>query len=255
MGRSGVGVLEEAADGLVGRQGHSGTHVGLAGHSWVGDPAGSGVGNAHPHASLLQHHCPGSGSRPLGCLGTLAAVFQWIAVLPLGGTEVGRSDGTGRLLKSAFHQAGGHQQPFCHGGAGPVQPQKGYIGRPQGKGGADALIEQVPAQNTSQLGRGQMGFGEGPLQGHGHHPAFGLFPGLFSKGVVIADIVKIPGQRAFPLLFAHHRGIGQHPGRVLKAIGVPCFFHISTPFMQKYNRSGRRSPRPSGRRPAPARRW
>ena len=43
MGRSGVGVLEEAADGLVGRQGHSGTHVGLAGHSWVGDPAGSGA--------------------------------------------------------------------------------------------------------------------------------------------------------------------------------------------------------------------
>ena len=225
VGGACLGILKIGLQRLIGRKGHGRAHVGLCSHTRVGDAARRGFCDLDPFAPFVQHHRARGRGRPLGSLGPLAAVFQRVAVLPLCRTKVGRGDGAHRAFKTAIHQASGQHQSFGHGGTGAIQTKKGHVGGAQRKRGADALVQQVAAQHATQLFGGQLPFVQHPFKGHAHHAALRFFPSLFAKGVIVADIVKIPGERPFSLFFPHHRCVGQHPGRVVKAIGISLFFH------------------------------
>ena len=71
---------------------------------------------------------------------------------------MGGGHGNYRVRESAAYRHGSQQQAFRHGGAGPVQPKVGYAGVPQGKGGADALVQQITGENHVKIRHSQTGF-------------------------------------------------------------------------------------------------
>ena len=103
-------------------------------------------------------------------------------------------------------QHGRQREGLGHGGAGPIQAEKGDVGPPDGKSGADALVEQVPGQDIIQTGGGLSRLLQGGGQGQTLHGALGLLPAGLAEGVIRADLVKGGGQRPLALFFSHHAG-------------------------------------------------
>ena len=143
------------------------------------------------------------------------------AAVPDAGAEVGAGLGSGQTGEAAVDQQGGQGQGFPHGGAGTVQPEKGDAEVPQAEGGADALVQQVPGQHAVQLSRLQSRLVQRPLQNPFLHGRLRLFPGLFSEKGVVAQFVKIFGQRALALHPPADIGEGQHRGRRLQGRRPP----------------------------------
>ena len=122
--------------------------------------------------------------------------------------------------EAAVQQHGRQRQTLRHGGAGPVQPEKGHVLSPDGKAGADALIEQVPCQQIVQGGHADAGLVQGSGQSQLLHGALRLLPAPLPEGVVLADVVKGGGQGTLPLLLTNHAGAADHRGRMLQDRGM-----------------------------------
>ena len=159
---------------------------------------------------------PGAGHRPLGGGGALASVLQGGAVLPLRRTEVGGDHHRRPLPEAAVQGHGGQGQTLPHGGAGPVEPEKGDVLPPGGEGGADALVEQVAGKEPVHGGGSLAGLVQRQGEGLLLHGALRLLPGGLPKGVIRADEVEGAGQRALPFLLAHYIGVSGQGGRVGK---------------------------------------
>lgn len=127
---------------------------------------------------------------------------------------------------SPVQQHGGQGQALRHGGAGPVQPKEGHILPPDGKAGADALVEQISCQQVVQTGYTEPGLAESGGEGQLLHGALRLFPASLAKGIVLADMIEGGGQRPFPFLFAHHGSAADDRRRVLQGHSLPAQFFV-----------------------------
>ncbi len=123
-------------------------------------------------------------------------------------------------------QHGGQGQTLRHGGAGPVQPEEGHVLSPDGKAGADTLVEQISRQQVVQTGYTEAGFAEGGGQGQLLHGTLRLFPAPFSKGIVLTDVIEGGGQRTLPFFLAHHGCAADDRRRVLQGHGLPAQFFV-----------------------------
>ncbi len=151
---------------------------------------------------------------------SLSAVFQGVAKLPFGGTEVGAGHRQNGINHPVVPQQRRQRQGFGHGGAGAVQPEKGDHQFLYPVGGADALVEQISRQQQFYLPRGDTGFLQGQLAGPLLKPAFRLFPGFFSEGGVVLNFVEPLCHGALPFLFAAYRGAGQDGGGMVHGKGA-----------------------------------
>ena len=109
-------------DGISGGGGHGGSHIVCILDALVYDLAGGDVGNPGTLTLPTQDDAPGAGDCPLGGRGSLAAVLQRGAVLPLRRAEVGGGHSRRVFPKSTVQQQSGQGQALRHGGAGAVQP-------------------------------------------------------------------------------------------------------------------------------------
>ena len=151
---------------------------------------------------------------------------------------MGGGHGGAPLPETAVQHHGGQREAFRHGGAGPVEAEKGDVLPPDGEGGGDALVQKVSGEDIVQRGGGLLGLVQGVLQRHSLHGALGLLKAGLAKGVVLIDEVKRGGQRPFPLLFAHHVGVAGDGGRVCEGHGLPAQFfrgHGISPMLQTGN--------------------
>ena len=135
-----MGVVKIGGDGRGSRRSHRRAHVGGVGDAQIDDGADAHLpdkGRRHRPADQRRAR---SGGRPLGGRGTLPAVFEREAELPLGGTEMGGGHRRGPLSQPALNEEGGHAEAFGHRRTGAVEPQKGDFQLPQAVGRADALV-------------------------------------------------------------------------------------------------------------------
>ena len=152
------------------------------------------------------------------------------------------------MPQPGFRQEGGEQQPLRHIGAGTVDAQVGDPQFPHPKGGADALVEQVPSQQAVQVRIGEAGFFHRQLHRVMVQTALGPLPALLAKGAVRVDGVKILSQRAFALPLGANGSKALHRCRVLEQIGLfssfdcqSCVFLLSMP-ARTGTRAGRTAP-------------
>ena len=120
------------------------------------------------------------------------------------------ASGGGQPGEAAVDQQGGQHQGLPHGGAGAVQSEKGNTKIPQAKGGADALVQQIPRQHAVQIAGLQPRLIQRPLQDLPLHGGLRLFPCFLPEKGVAAQLVKISGQRPLPLHPSADVGEGQH---------------------------------------------
>ena len=106
---------------------------------------------------------------------------------------------------AATHGHGGKEQTLGHGGAGSVQTQVGDAGIAQGKGRADALIQQIAGEYQIDVLGAQMRLVQELVQRQLLHFLLRLLPGFFSEFRVHAPDVKSVSQRPFGLFFSAHR--------------------------------------------------
>ena len=145
---------------------------------------------------------------------------------------MGGGDGGGILAVPAAEEKGGQGQALSHGGAGPVQAKVGDGGRPGGKGGADALVQQVAGQQNVQVGGVEPRPFEGGVQRQLLHLRLRLFPALFSEGVVLACVVKMAAQGSSTLFVAGGGAVADDDGRTARPEGLAAqfgVFHGKTP--------------------------
>ena len=139
----------------------------------------------------------------------------------------------GIVGKASGHCHGGHEQTFCHGGAGSVQSNVGNSGIAQSKGGAYALIQQVTGEHKAKISGLHAGFpGKNP-KGLLLHIFFGLLPGGLAEVRVLGRFVKGMAQRAFRLFFSGDTGPGRNDGWLRKGKALAAslvIFHGYTPF-------------------------
>lgn len=109
------------------------------------------MGNIGAIAFARQDDRAGTRDRPLGGGGTLSSIFQRGPVLPFGGAEMGRGHGGGPLAEPAVQHHRGQSQALCHGGTGPVKPEKRHALSANGEGRGDTLIEKVPGKIKSRV--------------------------------------------------------------------------------------------------------
>lgn len=168
------------------------------------------MGEIRPRPLGGENRASGRGGRPLGGRRPLAAVGNRHPILPLGGAEMGAGLCGGQPGEAAVDQQGGQHQGLPHGGAGAVQPEKGNTEIPQAKGGADALVQQIPRQHAVQIAGLQPRLIQRPLQDLPLHGGLRLFPCFLPEKRVAAQLVKISGQRPLPLHPSADVGEGQH---------------------------------------------
>ena len=91
------------------------------------------------------------------------------------------ASGGGQPGEAAVDQQGGQHQGLPHGGAGPVQAKKRDVEAPQAKGGADALVQQIPGQDVIQVLGHQPALFQSPLQHPLLHGGLRLLPGVLPE--------------------------------------------------------------------------
>ena len=144
-----------------------------------------------------------------------------------------------QVPQSRFRQEGGEQQSFCHIGAGAVDAQIGDSQLPYSKGGADALVEQVPGQQAVEVRIGEPGFFHRQFHSVMVQTAFSPFPALLTKGAVRVNGVKEFSQRAFAFPFGADGGKAPDRRRMLEQIGLFSAFECQTVFLlSKPDRTG-----------------
>ena len=145
----------------------------------------------------------------------------------------------GIVGKASGHCHGGHEQTFCHGGAGSVQSNVGNSGIAQSKGGAYALIQQVTGEHKAKIGGFHAGLsGENP-EGLLLHIFFGLFPGGLAEICVLGRFVKGMAQGAFRLFFPGDTGPGCNDGWHRKGKALPAAFVIFHGYTSLQNAQGK----------------
>ena len=171
------------------------------------------MGNIGAIAFARQDDRAGTRDRPLGGGGTLSSIFQRGPVLPFGGAEMGRGHGGGPLAEPAVQHHRGQSQALCHGGTGPVKPEKRHALSANGEGRGDTLIEKVPGKNKVQSGGRLLGLIQSVLERQLLHGALRLLPTGLAEGIVLVDQIKGGAQRSLALFFAHHVGVAGDGGR------------------------------------------
>ena len=132
----------------------------------------------------------------------------------------------------AAHRHGSQQKALGHGGAGSVEPQVGDPAVAQGKGGADALIQQIPGAHQIDISGIQPGFLQQLVQCKLLHFLFRLLPGLFAEFRIHAFDIEAVAQGPLGLLLSGHRGPGGDIYRRSRPEGVTaklvlCHIHPS----------------------------
>ena len=214
------GVAEEGAQGVQRRGRHGGAHVVGVGDALVHDAPPGDMGDAGPRSLPGQQRASGGSGGPLGGGVALAAVGQRHAVLPLGAAEVGGGEGGGPVQKPGGYHQRRQGKSFAHGGTGAVQAVQGDGHVPQGKGGADALVQQVPAEDAVQVLRPEGGLFQCCGQHGGLHGGFGLLVGLFAEIGVGLQPVEKSVQRAAGFVLSAEIGAGRHNGGGREADGL-----------------------------------
>ena len=152
---------------------------------------------------------------------------------------MGGGHGNGIVGKASGHCHGGHEQAFCHGGAGSVQSDVGDSGIAQSKGGAYALIQQVTGEHKAKISGLHAGFpGKNP-KGLLLHIFFGLLPGGLAEVRVLGRFVKGMAQRAFRLFFSGDTGPGRNDGWLRKGKALPAAFVIFHGYTSLQNAQGK----------------
>ena len=216
------GFCKVSGERTVRRGGHGRPHVVGILDTLVHHLADGGVCDIGAVPITAKDGGAGAGHRPLCGGGALPAVLQGGAVLPLSGAEVGGGHRRRPGAEAAVQRHGGHDQPFRHGGAGAVKPEKGHILATHGKGGGDTLVEQVAGEEHIQ-GRGSLPrLVQGALKGQPLHGALRFLPAGLSKAVILIDEVEEGGHRAVTFFFAHHAGIPGNGGRIGKGQSLPA---------------------------------
>jgi hypothetical protein len=110
----------------------------------------------------------------------------------------------------------------------------GDTGVPQRKGGADALIQQVPGAHQIDVPGLQPGLLQQLVQGKLLHFLFRLLPGLFTEFRIHAFDIEAVAQGTLGLLFACHTGPLGDIHRLARPEGVTaklvlCHVHPSFP--------------------------
>ena len=144
-----------------------------------------------------------------------AVAVHWavgVRWLPLGGAEMGAGHAGRHPGVAAGDQQAAQGQTLPHGGAGPVQAKKRDVEAPQAKGGADALVQQIPGQDVIQILGHQPALFQGPLQHPLLHGGLRLLPGVLSEKGVRAQLVKVLRQGTVSLELAADVGVGHHAG-------------------------------------------
>ena len=126
--------------------------------------------------------------------------------------------------KAAPHGHGGHEQAFGHGGAGPVEPQVGDSQIPQGKGRADALVQQIPGKDQVKIRQKDSRLFRQFFQGLLLHMVFRLFPGILPKVGIPAFEVEGMGQGPLRLLLSGDAGPGGDDGALGQGKALPSPF-------------------------------
>ena len=216
------GVLKVGADGVIGGGGHGRSHVVGVCDPLVHHPARGDMGEVGAGTLPGQEDGSGGGHSPLGGGSALAAILQRGAVLPLRGAEVGGDHHPGPLPKAPVQCHGGQGQTLPHGGAGAVQPEEGALLIPGGKGGTDALVQQVAGEQPVQLPLSRPCLFQRQGQGLLLHGPLGLLPGGRAEGVIRVNIVEAGCQRTLPLLFPHYIGKGEQGGGTGQRRGLPA---------------------------------
>ena len=142
-------------DGVIGGRGHGCPHVVGVGDALVHNLAYRHMGDIGAGALPCQNSSSGGGSGPLGGGSSLAAVLQRGAVLALGSAEVGGDYHSGPLPEAAIQGHRGQSQPLPHGGAGPIEAEKGNLLAACGEGRTDTLIQQVAGKEPVYI-RGRL---------------------------------------------------------------------------------------------------
>ena len=124
------------------------------------------------------------------------------------------------MAPASGEEQGGQGQALPHGGAGPIEAQIGHPRPPGGKGGADALVQQVPRQEKVQLLGLQLGPFQRRLQGHLLHGGLRHLPAGLLEGVVFTGVVKKAAQGALFLLAASGAAVAHDDGGTGELIGL-----------------------------------
>ena len=209
---AGFRLPEQGGQGVAGGGGHGGPPVVHVGDALVHDPPAGNVGDIRAVPLVRQDAAAGGGGGPLGRGGPLAAVGHRHAVLPLGGAKMGAGHAGRHPGVAAGDQQAAQGQTLPHGGAGPVQAKKRDVEAPQAKGGADALVQQIPGQDVIQVLGHQPALFQGPLQHPLLHGGLRLLPGVLSEKGVRAQLVKVLRQGTVSLELAADVGVGHHAG-------------------------------------------
>ena len=91
---------------------------------------------------------------------------------------------------------------------------------PGGKGGADALVQQVSGKQPVQSGGTLSQLVQRQSERLFLHGALRLFPGGLPKGIVAVNEIKGLSQRALPLQLSHYIGAGQKGGGMGESHGL-----------------------------------
>ena len=118
------------------------------------------------------------------------------------------------------HGHGGQQQRLRHGGARPVEPQMGDPGIAQGKGGADALVQQIPGEDQVDVIGVEPRLVQKLVQGELLHLLLRLLPGFFPESGIHAPYVKAVSKRSLCLLLSAHCRPGGDIDRLTGSEGV-----------------------------------
>ena len=151
-----------------------------------------------------------SGDCPLRGRRALAAVVQREPVLPLCGGKMGRGQRGRHAGKASIDKGSRHQKRFRHRGAGTVQPQKGNGRAACGEGRADTLVQQIACKQQVNVLIADAKLALGGIESELLQLAFRFFKRFLRKFIVLADKIKIAGQRPFALFFAADGGMGQN---------------------------------------------
>ena len=142
---------KERREGIVSCRGHGRAHVVCILDAHVNNAPAGDVGNIRPVPLGAQDAAAGGRSGPLGRRCALVAVEHRHPVLPLGGAEMGAGHSGHDGGKAAIDKQSRQGQAFAHGGTGTIEAIKGDFEVPKAKGGADALIQQIPCQHIVQV--------------------------------------------------------------------------------------------------------